>query len=236
MASLIGRRGMPHVYAFQFWALRGQIPTGSPFVAGPGNWFGSSNFSLMYVVCTANTAGTLWGATVTVTIGQFNWTFEFIDVGGSPAPGNVGVEVATGATAAQVATALAAAVNNEFGNVGLTVGGFVASASPPGFATGTCSIGTIDPAYGPAMRIQTGIGSFQLGQPAYNRPYGATVLRSSWKAFVCTGNSTGDSPALDLSDPSMFWVTAGIVGTHTPRGRWAMPMQLFTEGNGEEPA
>lgn len=243
MASLIGWRGMRHVYAFQFWAERGgaipilQIPPAPANMPVSPNMLGNYNYASLTCLCPPNTApGQLWTQTVTVSVAQETQVFEFVDVGDPPTiPGAIAVEVASGATGPQVATELADVITDwctdTFGIVETPV---YANVDPD--VPSRVVVVSLEPALATAMRIATS-SPLQLtvrNDPG-NKPYGAYVLRSAWKAFVCTGNSNPAGVAIQLDHPSMFWAVCGIVPTRGSVPRYVTPMQIWGKALGAAP-
>lgn len=215
MAQLIAFQGMPHVPAFQFWATRGLARI--PGFSGVGNTL-AGGIRIYFVTCVANTAHAIVGKTVTIQIGGETVTFFFNDGSGVTPPGDEEVTVVNGDTAAQCATALAAAIE-----------AFALAAFPQGLAAGAgsgplaaqVSIGSGDPSI--PLLVTTGGAAPALAVTNNNgSPYGDALLHRAWRVF----SYNGVDPALvSAFEESIADIAIPFWPLH-PLGRKAWPQIL----------
>jgi hypothetical protein len=224
VAQLISFNGMPNVPAFQFWATkainRGHVdPVGFQGFSGPLG-LGQRYFS---VTCVANTAHHLIlapaSSLVTLVIaGNTTVIFEFTET--TAAGGHQPVVVANNATAAQVATALNAAIATwATANMPLAI---VAGINVFGTGTNIVSILTTEP----QVPLRVTVAGPSSGAPLLAVTnngavvYGDPLLHRAWRAFVYTGyDPAGVSVFPHGADIALgIWPLTPVIPKAFPRG------------------
>jgi hypothetical protein len=197
---------MPNVPAFQFWASRNYAIGRAGAVFGLQPTFPEPQTFTEFVVvtCIANTAHAANHKTVKfapfdpILTGSTAPVFELTD-DGTHTGSNIPVVIANGDTAAQVATALAAALtaffSSNFPNAFVAVTGPV-SFGPLSVLSSQVLITAEDP--GLLFFITTGIAAGGVAPPLTSTKaggvmYGQALLARAWASFVYTGYGAQNS-------------------------------------------